>query len=732
MSKLVNARVQRIVMKKNKRKMVGCEQVCMRLHAQASKGAAWGDTKEDDDMCDVDDVSQHAMFHTQEEKEVGASNAPVGTTNDRVRQVRSLAEALFDRVFTDVHPVTTTQSTVPPVRAIQSIAKEMSHADMEGKPVGGSFETKQIIIRVDMRSPSSRFYRFGLANAPSNNLTSLRRVLVRESDLTNTKFNANEMFVGLKQGKVEVTFMSNAGLEKLKDVIKTAKATAAVAAQNGSGLDGSSPPLSSSASSRSSIPSLWSTQFTLHFDTITNTKTAYALLSAMRLSPFVPYPRIITGKVYGFPFTATNEEIESHLKMHAWYIGGAPSLIITRVMQPVSRMYGCPQPRDECFYSVLATEYSKALAIPSLKSTRPLTYHQYTRSKTVVCYHCNKVGHKGSTCAAKEVTNTAGMRDACIMCGSFDHILEACPARDDPNATCIICKKGKHTVRACPEYRGTYKTIIPRKLTRSAWTGRKWMPVQTQLQEHTQPQLQSQSQTHAQQQHTQACIPQQNQYNTQIEQQGKMIEMLVSQNNTMQTTITSLMEQITTLSQLLSSYVTQINTSTKKGGLIMYDDDSTDVDTTQTAPAKKAKTGSNKNKTPPMTTKSTSSVTTTNNKTQQAINKTQNDITSGTPRVNSFFQPSPNTDATRNTNNTTTQGKESMQDDATTTTVAALNTFMSVPTPITKVGKRGRTGREEAKTNEKDDAPRSAKETALFTLGAKEKEKGRGKEKLNE
>ncbi len=699
-------------------------------------GTKWDEIQDDDDMHDVDDEVQQGSSHFHagkqsgrtstslvpvSEKELGKTSAslkslsltphtngtplslaPTTSTNDRVLEVRRLAEAVFDRVFTDVHTVTNTQATVPPVRTAQlNIDDTMSHVGTAGKTV--HFETKQITIRVDLRSPSSPFYGFGLAKAPSNNLTSLRRVLFRASTLTSTNFNANKMLDGLQQGKVHVYGLDRTQQEKLKEHIKTATAAAA---QNGSGLDGPFPLDSSSVapsslpilSSRSSIPSYWTTQFTLYFDTITNTKTAYASLSAMRLSPSVPQPRIITGQVLGFPFTATNDEIETHLKMHAWYAGGAPSFIITRAMQPASRMHGCPQPRDECFYSVLATEYNKALNIPCLKTSRPLIFKQYTRSKTVVCYHCNKVGHTGSTCAVKDVVNAAGMRDACIMCGSFDHVHETCPARDDPNATCIICKKGKHTVRGCPEYRGTYKTIVPRGPARSAWTGKKWTTTQPQTQTQTQETSRTQirPQTYVQQ-HTQ-----QQQQNQPSQEQGKLIEMLLTQNTAMQATINTLTEQVALLTQMMSSYMTATHTNTNKAGMIMHDDNTTETDITPApAPAKKAKTGSTKNKT------------------QHAVNKTQNDITKGTPRVNSFFQPA--------TNKTT----QDTDDDDAATPASAFSALTSITTPIAKQGKRPRNEEEEEK-KEEDDAPLITKpptKTAPFTLGAKEKEKEKTKRK---
>jgi hypothetical protein len=163
----------------------------------------------------------------------------------------------------------------------------------------------------------------------------------------------------------------------------------------------------------------------------------------------------------------------------------------------------------------------------------------------------------------------------------------------------------------------------------------------------------------------------------------------------------------------------------------MYDDGTTETDATQTpAPAKKAKTGTNKNKTQAVTTKTTTKTTTTStNKAQQAVNKTQNDITNGTPRVSSFFQSTTSTDAT----NKTAHDKDVMIDEEVATPAAAFNALTHTTTPIPKQGKRGRIEPEEEKEDDDDDAPLIPTVTtrAPFTLGAKETRK-KNKEKINE
>ena len=608
-------------------------------------GTNWNEmADDDDDMYDADDVSQH---DSRTEKATGVQNTSLAPST---AATTAQSQNVFDRVPTPAHPILETTATVPPFPAAHK--DDASRFDEDGKPVAGSFDMKWITIRVDMRSHSSHFRSYGLPKGRSNNLTSLRRVLFRASELTKVSFTPSEMFVGMDKGKVDLSYLSKEEMAKLQEQIKT---TAAVAAGNGSGLDSSS--LSSSlsptsSSSSSSTLSFWSHQFRLHFDTVTNTKKAYASLSAMRLSPRVPSPRTITGIVYGFGFTSTNERITQQMQQHAWYEGGAPSAVITRRMQPMSRlhMFDVPQPCDGSFFSVAASEFPKFLLIPSLNSSRPITVERYTRSKTVVCYHCNQAGHIGSACASKEMKNAmSDVRDACIMCGSFDHIHASCPARDDPNATCIICKTGKHTVRACPKYKGTYKKVTPRlnnnniqqQQTRTrAWGTQNTVGIITGQQSRTQAQTTTQTTTNTQNARQQQ---QQRANNTHIAQQDKMIAFLQAQHVAQQKSIDSLTEQVAILTRLLTAHMIQNNNiNSQPHGSVVHADDTTKTETemdgtattTATTTAKKA---ASKKKM---------------NKPTQAINKAQNDITKGTPRVSTFFAPTPTFMAT-DTNTTT-------------------------------------------------------------------------------
>lgn len=217
---------------------------------------SWADD-DDDDMVDVmDDVNVDAAgtsihaFSQKRAQTASKSHVPIPTSSAVITQPQT--QPVFDRVFTAAHPMKTTKSTVPPFPA-RVIENDDAHLDMHGKPVLGSFDKTTILIRVDLRSLSSPFKGYGLSRSRSNNLTSFRRVLYKASELTKSAFNPSEMFVGMNKGNVKMDTQSNVQMDALKEMIKirtTEAATAAAAAQNGTGSD-LSPPNSSSVTSTS-------------------------------------------------------------------------------------------------------------------------------------------------------------------------------------------------------------------------------------------------------------------------------------------------------------------------------------------------------------------------------------------------------------------------------------------------------------------------------------------------
>ena len=102
------------------------------------------------------------------------------------------------------------------------------------------------------------------------------------------------------------------------------------------------------------------------------------------------------------------------------YQDGAPSLVITRIMQPMMNGYGVQQ-AHECYFSVLATEFRQAIRIPCLNPN--VIYFEYISTIKSYCMLSivNRTGHVGKGCHMKDVPNAAGYRDACIVCGSVDH-----------------------------------------------------------------------------------------------------------------------------------------------------------------------------------------------------------------------------------------------------------------------------------------------------------------------
>ena len=111
----------------------------------------------------------HVQTHTQ-------------TTTTSQTQAQKQAQSVLDRVQTAGHEITNTTATLPPYPTIQQDTS--SRVEIDGKVTRGSFDTKTIILRVDMRSSFSHFRSFGLPSGYSNNLTSIRRVMFRASEMT--------------------------------------------------------------------------------------------------------------------------------------------------------------------------------------------------------------------------------------------------------------------------------------------------------------------------------------------------------------------------------------------------------------------------------------------------------------------------------------------------------------------------------------------------------------------
>ena len=625
---------------------------CSLLPDKNSKCATSSDGKEtEEEDVFMQDEHKSPRQGTQAANAAAPSrNVPVAAT-DRSPTVTAAGNILqneqrvSDRIHTPIHHVMETYANTPP---FPKTAYAHTHDEDDGKSSKGNFELKWITLRADLRSPSSPFYRMALPKGPSNNKTVLGNIMYKAATMTGQVFSPNVLIAGLDTKRIKMETISNKERDEQKKkheeaATTMAQTTAKTAAMQASGnaaggigsssWNSSSSPfalLSSSSSSSPTPPSnsffpIHSHHFQLYFDTVENCKKGFNLLTAMGLSPRLPTTRIITGKVYGFPFTASNDEIEKHLQQHAWYEGGCPSLVITRAMQPKVHMHGgMSQPRDECYFSVLASESTKARAIPSLKSLRPLTYHVYRRSEKTVCYHCNRVGHTSKQCDAANVMNACdGVRDACIMCGSFDHVSMTCPSRDDPHAKCIICHQAKHSVRACPLYRGTYKElksvdINNKTQTQSAWS--KPLHIQTSASN----QHQQQPQPHPQIQHKK-------QRDTTIEDMIKMMKQIVADNTELRATVNSLTTQLNTLVQTISSLMAA-QLSNNNSGMIMYDGNIHDKNT---------QAGGNANMQAPITTPArkskdtatgTTDIRTAMSKAASTINKTRA-VPSATPHV---------------------------------------------------------------------------------------------------
>ena len=150
----------------------------------------------------------------------------------------------------------------------------------------------------------------------------------------------------------------------------------------------------------------------------------------------------------------------SHLVKHAYYVGGAPSLVISRVAHHGMRDMDVDMYRDECYFYVLKSEYGRVLSMPTINPfpARTLQWSPYHRPRSPRCMHCYVTGHARKACPQAHVMNKAGKHGACTACASFDHAVRTCPERAKPTYVCMICNTGKHTMDACPHVRGYFTT----------------------------------------------------------------------------------------------------------------------------------------------------------------------------------------------------------------------------------------------------------------------------------
>ena len=429
---------------------------------------------------------------------------------------------------------------------------------------------KECILEVDLRSLGRGYV---LQPVASNRLCMLNKLMMKRREMIGKNapiFSPTKLMDGLNTGNIGVYVYREKQMEQMRARI----------AKPVDSLTSSSSSLSNESidnEQQQNYPTVPSHRFTLRFDTPQQCSKGIALLTQLGLSPRYPTPPVIRGKVYGFHFLTENDDISSLLQKYAWYIGGAPSLTITRVLhRHIEGLY-----RDECYFTVSASEFNHIVQIPSIRSGRPLKWEPYRGPKIIFCTHCNKQDkHFRKSCPLLAQSNAVqGIRDACVMCGSFEHVVANCPEMEKEDVVCSICKNGKHTVRACKLTRGSYAKVLvgadsTTGQTKTKWTWKNGSMTAAQRMAADQQQQQQQQQRQQQQhqaddetvfiarqarsenEHYQAEI---SRMKSEISRLSKSIDSITQANNDMREMMNSLIQSNHALAQQVTILVNNTN-----------------------------------------------------------------------------------------------------------------------------------------------------------------------------
>lgn len=399
-------------------------------------GANEKERPRDDAMGDVGMQPQHAPSQNKSAKRFSLGvdfAAEDEDEDDDIGPTSSISPAsapLLQRVYTFPHPIESTRSRFPPL-------PDRSPADASASPETGR---KECIFDVDLRSLGRGY---SLFSTNSNNLVMLKKMMHKYASMQHEKDRARLPISFSPRDLMQGLNLRNIKVRRLDTKRNTATATAVLAA---------------AAAPSSSVVQTPSHRFTLSFDSSANCAHGMSLLRRLGLSPFPPTELMITGKVHGIHYTTDNNDITQHMQKHAWYVGAATSLVITRIEHIMEDdMY-----YDVCYFAVLASEAKYLQQIPMLRNPNQyLRWERYHSSRKRICGHCHKEGHNSKACPHAQQTNKEhGIRDACLMCASFEHAIMSCPDAKREEAQCMLCHDGKHIIRACPLYRGSYSKMF--------------------------------------------------------------------------------------------------------------------------------------------------------------------------------------------------------------------------------------------------------------------------------
>ena len=388
----------------------------------------------DDTRAPFDTAAQVRTSPSQPERmeEWGSAEAHAGDTDmndDDVPGSKGDVTVPVARVLTDPHEIDYTRSRVPPLPSLHELVSDSSSPSV----------STEIVFDVDLYAYGRQFV---LKSKADNNLCMSTRLLHRKAEGT-IQYSTRRPMPGLFEHRVDVHPVP-------KRVVLGEAAVAVVP---------SSPP-QASASQPANNNMLH--RFHLHFDTNKNCADAIVFLSRFGLHARPPFPPVVRGMVHGIPFNLDPEDLQSYLQDHAWFVGGAPSLHITRITQGVDPaapgfFKGDPSTtKGECYYYVLKSEMKHVLSMPAPNNAHyALTWKIWQAPKITVCSHCLLEGHTRAKCPFQDVHNADGhVHGACVMCRSFEHAIRSCPHANDVDFQCLLCKRGHHTIRSCTKYTG--------------------------------------------------------------------------------------------------------------------------------------------------------------------------------------------------------------------------------------------------------------------------------------
>ena len=221
------------------------------------------------------------------------------------------------RIPTPPHPINTVRSSFPPYPSTHSESDDISPSD----PV--STDGKVIIFTIDLRSPGCRY---ALPITQSNNESMLLRIVNKFATLKNETFSPFSILPGLIKHQIKVRTISKERMAEIKISMqqKQSRTTEAARDEEDNKSSSSSPPTDV-------VVYPPSHRFILKFNSSSNRDLSLTFLKKIGINAFIPSAQIIRGIVKGFPYHTTDAIITPHLMNHAWFVGGAPSLIISRI-----------------------------------------------------------------------------------------------------------------------------------------------------------------------------------------------------------------------------------------------------------------------------------------------------------------------------------------------------------------------------------------------------------------